>query len=179
MAIPGIRSRLIRSQGRRRSKAGWVLLPAFLIVGVIGGTLLGRVPDVRVADFLDLSPAAATSQVAVTQSFSLCSGRVRVNCVVDGDTFWHDGVKIRIADINTPEVSQPLCAREGQLGRQATTRLQELLNAGPIRLRVADRDEDVYGRKLRIVERDGRSIGDVLVQEGLAHHWRGHKESWC
>ena len=32
---------------------------------------------------------------------------------------------------------------------------------------------------LRIVERDGASIGQLLVAEGLAHEWRGRRESWC
>src|SRR6185369_6931931 len=38
------------------------------------------------------------------------------NCVVDGDTFWMDGVKIRIADIDAPETHPPHCARERELG---------------------------------------------------------------
>ena len=29
------------------------------------------------------------------------------------------------------------------------------------------------------VHRDGRSIGETLVADGLAHEWRGRKESWC
>jgi endonuclease YncB( thermonuclease family) len=53
------------------------------------------------------------------------------------------------------------------------------LSAGPFQLQPIDRDEDVYGRKLRIVERGGHSLGDTLVAEGLAHSWRGHRESWC
>ncbi len=41
--------------------------------------------------------------------FSLCDGPVRVNCVVDGDTFWFRGDKIRIADIDAPEIVSPRC----------------------------------------------------------------------
>ena len=33
------------------------------------------------------------------------------------------------------------------------------------------RDEDRYGRKLRVVVRNGRSLGDQLVSEGLARTW--------
>jgi endonuclease YncB( thermonuclease family) len=65
------------------------------------------------------------------------------------------------------------------LGRQATSRLTQLLNAGPFSLAPADRDEDRYGRKLRIVERDGRSVGAQLVAEGLAEEWKGYRRSWC
>lgn len=124
-------------------------------------------------------PAIADVLAQVPPDFAQCSGQVRVDCVVDGDTFWLGGTKIRIADIDTPEVSKPACAREAVLGRRATARLGELLRAGPFQLRSGDRDEDVHGRKLRILVRDGRSIGVTLVAEGLAHAWRGYQESWC
>jgi micrococcal nuclease len=99
--------------------------------------------------------------------------------VVDGDTFWLDGLKYRIADIDTPEIAQAQCAAEKALGDRATRRLADLLNAGPFTLRPADRDEDRYGRKLRVVYRDGASLGDSLVAEGLAHRWDGGKHPWC
>ena len=112
-------------------------------------------------------------------SFSMCGVSTRVTCVVDGDTFWLDGVKYRIADIDTPEISEPHCAEEKALGEQAKLRLQSLLNAGAFGLKAAMRDEDKYGRKLREVYRDGRSLGAQLVDEGLAHRWIGFKQSWC
>jgi len=55
----------------------------------------------------------------------------------------------------------------------------ELINAGPFELVRYDRDEDQYGRKLRIIKRDGRSIGDTLIVEGLARRWDGARRSWC
>ena len=36
-------------------------------------------------------------------TFTLCSDAPRIDCVVDGDTFWLHGEKVRIADINAPE----------------------------------------------------------------------------
>src|SRR5437762_4160411 len=41
------------------------------------------------------------------------------------------------------------------------------------------RDEDRYGRKLRTVERNGRSLGEILIAEGLARRWGGARHSWC
>lgn len=111
---------------------------------------------------------------------ALCNDGPRYTCVVDGDTFWLEGTKIRIADIDTPEVSQPQCDYELALGNQATYRLIELLKAGPFELHtIGDRDEDGFGRKLRVVIRDGRSLGDQLVAEGLARTWTGRREPWC
>lgn len=48
---------------------------------------------------------------------ALCGERQRVSCVVDGDTLWLHGEKIRIADIDTPEVSEARCDSEYQLGQ--------------------------------------------------------------
>ena len=41
------------------------------------------------------------------------------------------------------------------------------------------RDEDQYGRKLRLVTRNGQSIGMMLVAEGLAREWDGTRHPWC
>ena len=115
-----------------------------------------------------------------SEVFELCVGSNRYTCVVDGDTLWIQDVKVRVADIDTPEVFQPQCDFEKQLGDQATNRFIELLNAGPFELhQVGDRDEDRNGRKLRVVVRDGRSLGDQLVSEGLARTWTGRREPWC
>ena len=111
--------------------------------------------------------------------FPICGSGARIDCVVDGDTIWLAGAKIRVADINTPEIASPQCAAERRLGERATVRLQALLEAGPFEVRAGQRDEDRHGRKLRTFHRDGQSLGDILVAEGLAHPWNGNRESWC
>ena len=117
---------------------------------------------------------------AATFSFSLCAGSSDTNCVVDGDTIWLEGVKIRVADIDTPEISQPRCDYEYELGIKARDRLVTLLNQGEFSaVPIGNRDEDQYGRKLRVLKRDGRSLGDQLVAEGLARTWTGRREPWC
>lgn len=113
------------------------------------------------------------------QVFMRC-GAVRITCVVDGDTIWLDGVKIRIADIDTPEISNPKCAYEQALGEQATERLIQLLNSGPVRIvATSGQDEDRYGRKLRLLVREQRSLGEQLIEEGLARRWEGKRLPWC
>lgn len=111
--------------------------------------------------------------------FSLCSGPIRQTCVVDGDTFWYRGQKIRVADINAPETSEPGCPAEAALGERATLRLAVLLNAGPFTLEAGERDIDRYGRSLRTVTRGGESLGGELVAEGLAERWKGYRGDWC
>lgn len=128
---------------------------------------------------LEVGAPAADVTDSEAARFTRCGGGLRINCVVDGDTFWLAGEKIRIADINTPEVSRPECPREAALGARATDRLQVLLNEGPFSLEAADRDRDRYGRLLRTVTRNGESLGGVLVHEGLAEEWQGSRGSWC
>lgn len=99
--------------------------------------------------------------------------------MVDGDTAWISGEKIRIADIDAPETHPPRCQSEADLGNRATERLAELMNIGPFELQTLDRDTDRYGRKLRVLSRDGRSLGDQLVAEGLARTWEGRRRPWC
>ena len=129
------------------------------------------------------SPTSAPAAVVDRESarFAPCSGGHRVTCVVDGDTFWYRGQKVRIADINTPEVSKPGCAREQALGAAATRRLIVLLNSGPFSLRIAypNRPTDRYGRALVVVTRDGESLGMKLADEGLAEPWKGRRGNWC
>lgn len=158
-------------------------LVSVVVVGALGGAAANYMTTAG-------SPVAAPMQVAAVKTpyaesttsrkFGLCSGGVRKTCVVDGDTIWLDGVKIRIADIDTPEVGEPKCASEKALGDKATRRLVQLINAGPFEVQAWEgRDEDKHGRKLRVLVRDGRSLGDVLVAEGLARTWSGRREPWC
>lgn len=124
-------------------------------------------------------PQMADATGTGTRNFGSCHIGGGTNCVVDGDTFWMDGEKIRVADIDAPETHPARCSYEQQLGDRATERLRELLNAGPVELGSVDRDTDRYGRKLRIVYRNGQSLGDQLVSEGLARQWTGSRQPWC
>ncbi|MCM2476824.1 thermonuclease family protein [Rhizobium sp. CG5] len=126
-----------------------------------------------------LASVASAPPSSASEPFSICGSGQRITCVVDGDTFWFRGEKIRIADIDTPELSPPRCERERERGLAAKQRLLDILNSGPLSFKAAARDEDRFGRKLRIVYRERRSVGDILVAEGLARKWEGSRRSWC
>jgi micrococcal nuclease len=128
---------------------------------------------------LMLLAIAAAAQPVPARTFTLCQTGGGINCVVDGDTLWLDGVKVRISDIDTPETHQPKCPAELALGKRATQRMIALVNAGAFELAREGRDEDRGRRKLRVLKRDGRSFGDVLISEGLARKWDGKRRSWC
>lgn len=186
-------SNVVQFKPPRRPTPFPVVVAAVVAVGIGGGvaahyvsasgttaTMIDRMETAAV----EAAPVKLTQDTAAapktSKHFSLCSGPVRVTCVVDGDTLWLDGTKIRIADIDTPEVSNFKCRSEKALGDRATRRLLQLVNAGPFEVRAwPDRDEDKHGRKLRVLVRGGRSLGDILVAEGLARTWTGRRQPWC
>jgi micrococcal nuclease len=159
--------------------------PGEIRLTLLGGAFMGLVGWQTMAAW---SPAAVTPDSVAAMSAAPIGaynapgaersyGPVRV---IDGDTFDHNGVRIRIADIDTPEI-RGRCPQETALAARATQRMRTLLTAGPFDLHplANGRDKDHYGRKLRIVTRGGRSLGDVLVAEGLARTWSGRREPWC
>ncbi len=156
-----------------RPSLGW---PAFAIITVAACSALFA------AIWFSGGPPASQSAVIDPHraSFGICFGAVRTNCVVDGDTFWFEGRKIRVSDINTPEISNPGCASEKRLGDRAKMRLLALLNDGNFDLE-SDifNDQDQYGRDLRVVSRGGQSLGSTLIKEGLAEPWQGYRRDWC
>ena len=167
-----------RLRGRRSRRCGLNSRIALaLAVAAAGASLGGAWPVIRAGA---VAPAGTPGTGGeVTRRFGFCHRGGGINCVVDGDSFWLDGERIRIADIDAPETHPPRCPEEARLGKAATRRLQALLNAGPVRLEIAGRATDRYGRKLRVVRRDGRSLGAQLVDEGLARTWTGRRQPWC
>ncbi|MCD7060562.1 thermonuclease family protein [Pelagibacterium xiamenense] len=162
---------------RRAQLPLFEMLLAFAAVAALGYFAIERgyveVPS------LSVPVVQIPADTIVAQRFSLCSSGA-ATCVTDGDTIKINGVRIRIADIDTPEVFSYQCAEELALGQRATRRMLELVNAGGFEMTMWDhRDEDVYGRKLRVLTRDGQSLGMILVAEGLARPWGGARRSWC
>ena len=99
--------------------------------------------------------------------------------MVDGDTFWIGGEKVRIAGIDAPETHPSRCDEEARLGNAATDKLHELLNSGAVTMTNIDRDRDVYGRLLRNVAVNGADVGEAMVSAGVAREWVGHRDPWC
>jgi endonuclease YncB( thermonuclease family) len=162
------------TRGHKSRRSSWrsaLLLP----VSLIAGGLLGAV--ITLDQWPQTTKASTPPAETAALHFALCNKPPHRNCVIDGDTFYLGRQSVRIADIDAPEVSPPRCIYEADLGQRATTRLYALLNAGPIEIRGDKTDK--YGRQLRTVYRNGRSLGGILVSEGLARKWTGRREPWC
>lgn len=168
----------MRGEGQRSASLPPMSAPGGSASTSVRNDALGAVAAIEPTRSTSLSSEAG-SATSGHETFSICHTGGGTNCVVDGDTAWVGGEKIRIADIDAPETHPPRCDHESELGNAATARLAALMNLGPFEIRMIDRDTDRYGRKLRILVRKGRSIGDQLVQEGLARTWEGRRRPWC
>lgn len=117
---------------------------------------------------------------AWAQMFTECGRGDKAACVVDGDTFWLEGHKVRVADIDAPELNSAKCREEYEAALASKHRLLQLLNGGTFELRSwVGREYDRYGRRLAVVVRNGSSIGDQMVREGYARPWEGKRRPWC
>jgi endonuclease YncB( thermonuclease family) len=112
--------------------------------------------------------------------FYFCGTSGLDNCVVDGDTFWFAKTRITLADIAAPATDKAACQQERDRGFAAKVRLRELLNGGKFDIEVLKGQPPPAGSSvMRIVTRDGRSLGSILVSEGLAKPRLAPNQSWC
>ena len=105
---------------------------------------------------------------------------------VDGDTIKCDGVNMRdmgdgkpfISGYDTPETRNAGCEEELELGRAATAAMNEMLPGASV---YDSGKRDRYGRPLVSVRlQDGRSVGSMLIGEGLARPWSPkYRPNWC
>jgi endonuclease YncB( thermonuclease family) len=119
---------------------------------------------------------------AFAQPLQLCGNQRNTptkTCVVDGDTLWLQGEKIRLKDFDTPETQGNLCGgrSEVELGKQAAVRLTELLNRN--RWTIERFGKDRYRRPLATIRIGGVDVGDILISERLARSWRNGEKWWC
>lgn len=170
-----------RTRPPRRNGFGTLVLAVVVLMLVMAAVLNWRHWMAGVFHFASARIVlVAGPQDHESAHFDHCHTAMRINCIVDGDTIWYHHEKIRLSDINAPEVSEPACDYELDLGEKATERMLELLNQGRFSLvPLPGRDADVYGRKLRAIMRGGNSLGEVLVAEGLAERWIGYRRDWC
>jgi hypothetical protein len=117
-----------------------------------------------------------TANGSTLRHMTICIGPIRHNCVVDGDTVWVDGEKIRLQSMDAPEIDGR-CSYERDLAQRATRRLSAILSSSPFS--VSRSGKDRYGRTLAAIYNSNGEVGAMMVREGLARIWRGRREPWC
>ena len=158
----------LRTTRKRAMRSLWIV-PLLLVAGAV----------LNPAYIRPFGPFAAPPE-RITATFTECGRGRGPACVADGDTFRLGNRTIRITAIDAPELASPRCPAEAALARRSADRLRALLNEGPFEMGAHRLHRtDNYGRELMDVSRGGKSIGDRLIAEGLAHRYIVSKESWC
>lgn len=109
----------------------------------------------------------------------VCADAPFQNCIVDGDTFWLNGLEIRVANADAPGAS-PRCERESALSQGAIATLNLLLDDKPIEIRSLGRDG--LGRLLALIRTPDGDVGRNLIRFDVAVRWDGRTEpsdDWC
>ena len=102
----------------------------------------------------------------------------------DGDTCYViiDGknTKIRLLELDTPEISKPKCNAELELGLKARDYLNDLIeNASTIEFKT-EHLEDYFGRILSYLIIDGEDASSKIVENKLGVVYnRKQKYDWC
>ena len=102
----------------------------------------------------------------------------------DGDTCYVmiDGnkAKIRLLELDTPEISKPKCEAELELGLEARDYLNNLIaNASSVEIKT-DYEKDYFGRTLAHLIIDGEDASAKIRNNDLGVIYeRGNKQDWC
>lgn len=140
----------------------------------IGKPITEETPKVGEPSKADEGPAGAYQA-----KFYLCGTAKQDDCVVSADRFVFHGQKIRLVGIEVPDIKKPACEAERIKASDAELRVRAFLDSGPFELVTwQGNDSEIDGHKLRQVTRNGMSLSDILVREGLARK-PGAKGGWC
>ena len=126
----------------------------------------------RLATFALAATVAAGSLAALAIPETLnrtIEGRAYV---IDGDTIAVHGVRVRLAEIDAPELAQTCTMPDGKTwmcGKVAAEAVQRMLAEGPVRCTLTAFDR--YGRSVGSCEASGEDIAAHLVAVGLAVIW--------
>ena len=127
-----------------------------------------------------LAAFVATALLLVTPvlatEFPICGSGKRVTCVVDGDTFWLHGEKIRPEGFDAAEMGAPKCRRKAPLADAAAAELARVLSSGKVEIQGNGRS---YDRRLARVTVDGVDIAEPMIASGLARPYAPGAAPWC
>ena len=102
----------------------------------------------------------------------------------DGDTCYvmidDNKAKIRLLELDTPEISKPKCEAELELGLEARDYLNNLIaNASSVEIKT-DYEKDYFGRTLAHLIIDGEDASAKIRSNNLGVIYeRGNKKDWC
>lgn len=102
----------------------------------------------------------------------------------DGDTCYvtYKGKndKVRLLELDTPEISSPKCEQEYALGIDARNFVNNLISEGVSIKFKTEYNRDFFGRILSYIIVDGENVSKKMVSNGLGVIYdRSNKKDWC
>ena len=102
----------------------------------------------------------------------------------DGDTCYVtvDGkkAKVRLLELDTPEISKPKCDTEVELGIKARDYINNLISNAKIIEFKTDFTKDYFGRILAYLVVDGEDVSEKIINNNLGVIYdRNNKKDWC
>jgi len=102
----------------------------------------------------------------------------------DGDTCYvtYKGKndKVRLLELDTPEISNPKCEQEYALGIDARNFVNNLISEGVSIKFKTEYNRDFFGRILSYIIVDGENVSKKMVSNGLGVIYdRSNKKDWC
>lgn len=85
----------------------------------------------------------------------------------------------RLAGVDAPEI-RGRCAAETELAIRGREFTRTWAMRSDLTLTTGKREREKYGRLLgELTNTEGESLGDKLIEAGLARKWTGRREGWC
>ena len=103
----------------------------------------------------------------------------------DGDSGEIDGDRFRLANVDAPEIGNPACEAERDLGRQAKRYVRQITENADVKIHY-EFEPDRYDRRVVDLQVDGVDLAELLIDRGFLKPWphdRGRalraKPDWC
>ena len=102
----------------------------------------------------------------------------------DGDTCYiyidNRKEKIRLLELDTPEISKPKCEKEYLRGIEARDFINQLIEDANSIIIETDYSKDYFGRTLAYLIVDGVDVSNLMIEKGLGvKYQKGVKKDWC
>ena len=124
-----------------------------------------------------ISAVLLSTSLIVGAASSSASPALRV---VDGDTFAQGKTRLRIVNLDAPDIGRHAkCEAESEKGIASKAYARSLLaSASSVNVRYTGRI-DRYDRPLVWVVLDGEDFAALMIAGGHGRPWRGRSSDWC
>jgi micrococcal nuclease len=100
--------------------------------------------------------------------------------VIDGDTLAFGHERVRIANLDAPEIGRNArCKLEQRRGEAARAFARALIRDSETVEIVDWQGVDRFGRIVASVLVDNRDFAETMIDAGHARVWRGRSSNWC